>query len=300
VYSKSEAFAEGVPHELYNCGNPRVCKTDKTFAKILQMTFENAGFPSANFPAVQDFLSQSNLMAKFAISIKKILESATIQVNNGKPSLALYTLEDNRKFLEELKRFNLPAYLEFEKLYEFVFQETARFVAEFPVAFPEEVSKLGLVFSEGTQHPTYILEKGLIEVKFDSRKKIVLLKTRSGQSQILGVEAGKVADFVLLTLKRLLDRKIEIAEMRTRLQETFQVVRDKNGPSGMDHIKILEYLKTYQKIYNCLADEAIMDLSKTYKSIEILKLDYIKNHEQGILLYGFEANGYFGFMRLEE
>lgn len=264
------------------------------------MTFENAVFPITNFQAFQDFLSQSNSMAKYANSLKKVLESATMQVNEGTPSLALYTLEDNRKFLEELKEFSLPAYLEFEKLYEFVFLETAKFIAEFPITFPDEISKHGLVFSEGTQHPTYLLEKGLIELKFDSRKKIVVLKTRSGQSQILGVEARKVADFILATLKRLLDRKIETAEMRTRLQKTFQIVREKNGPSGTDHIKILEYLRTYQKIYNCLADEAIMDLSNTYRTIEILKLDYVKNHEQGILLYGFEANGYFGFMRLEE
>lgn len=263
------------------------------------MTFEDSSVPNANFDAVQNFLNQCNEMAKFAISIKKILETCKTHIESGKPSLALYTLAENHNFLEELRRLNESAYLEFKKLYDFVSRETNQLIEQFPVAFPEEVSKLGLEFSEGTQHPNYQFHKGMIEVKFDLRMKIVHMKTRNGQSQILGVEASKIAESVLVTTKRLLNRSIESAELRARLTETFQAVRSKSGDTGMDHIKILEYLKVYQKMHNCLADEAIMDLSNCYKTIEILKLDYARNHEQGILLYGFEANGYFGFMRLE-
>ena len=48
------------------------------------------------------------------------------------------------------------------------------------------VESIGIVFCEGTLHPRYIMDRGFIEVRLNTRRHCVILQTRGGREQAIG------------------------------------------------------------------------------------------------------------------
>lgn len=248
--------------------------------------------------AAENFVAYSNFIGKLGNSIKRIEESVQKNLSSGSPSGALLVIQQHMEVLGVLSKHDKLAVDEI-----FGFRDQLRIIVdksadEFPAGFPNAIESLGINFCEGSIHPTYILDKGFMEVRFNSRELYVQIITRGGREQIFGIEIATVVKAIQDNLERLHNRQIGTSELRDRIYKTFQDTKS-NQKEDLGYVKIRDFIKVYQKNYKCLVDESIIDLSNAYKQFEALKLDYIRDHEQGLQLYGFEDHGFYGFMRLE-
>jgi hypothetical protein len=64
-------------------------------------------------------------------------------------------------------------------------------------------------------------------------------------------------------------------------------------------VRLKDFVKAYQKNHQTAVDETLIDISKAKKNSTEITLDFIRDHEDGYQLYGFEEHGYYGFLRLE-
>jgi hypothetical protein len=249
--------------------------------------------------ATNSFTQNAIRVGKIGNALKRLQDSIANQLSIGSPSGALLVIVENQELLSDLRTENEEVFFEFESLRTSLTQIATASAADFPARFPRIAETLGLVFCEGTLHPKYLLDRGFIEVRLNARRLCVQFQTRGGREQAIGLEPEVVLDAIQKTLQRLHARTIAPAELLTRVKNTFEQTSRQSGHLGSDQVMLRDFLKNYQKNYKCLPDESIIDLSLAKQQFAEIKLDYIRDHEQGFLLYGFEENGYFGFIRIE-
>jgi hypothetical protein len=249
--------------------------------------------------ATNSFTQNAIRVGKIGNALKRLQDSIANQLSIGSPSGALLVIVENQELLSDLRTENEEVFFEFESLRTSLTQIATASAADFPARFPRIAETLGLVFCEGTLHPKYLLDRGFIEVRLNSRRLCVQFQTRGGREQAIGLEPEVVLDAIQKTLQRLHARTIAPAELLTRVKNTFEQTSRQSGQLGSDQVMLRDFLKNYQKNYKCLPDESIIDLSLAKQQFAEINLDYIRDHEQGFLLYGFEENGYFGFIRIE-
>ena len=249
--------------------------------------------------ATNSFTQNAIRVGKIGNALKRLQDSIANQLSIGSPSGALLVIVENQELLSDLRTENEEVFFEFESLRTSLTQIATASAADFPARFPRIAETLGLVFCEGTLHPKYLLDRGFIEVRLNARRLCVQFQTRGGREQAIGLEPEVVLDAIQKTLQRLHARTIAPAELLTRVKNTFEQTSRQSGQLGSDQVMLRDFLKNYQKNYKCLPDESIIDLSLAKQQFAEINLDYIRDHEQGFLLYGFEENGYFGFIRIE-
>jgi hypothetical protein len=253
------------------------------------------GTPNVVMNATNAFTQNSIRIGKIGNALKRLQDSIINQLSIGSPSGALLTIVDNQDLLNDLRIENADAFLEIESLRsELILLATAS-EAEFLIRFPKMAESIGIVFCEGTLHPRYIMDRGFIEVRLNTRRLCVILQTRGGREQALGLEPEVVLDAIQQTLERLHSRSVPPSELLKRIKNTFEQSRQ----SKSDGVTLREFLKNYQKNYRCLPDESIIDLSLANQQFAEIRLDFIRDHEEGFLLYGSEGSGYFGSIRIE-
>jgi hypothetical protein len=255
--------------------------------------------PNVMMNATNAFTQNAIRIGKIGNAVKRLQDLIMNQLSIGSPSGALLAIVENQDLLNDLKIENVDVFLEIESLRsELILLATAS-EAEFLIRFPKMVESIGIVFCEGTLHPRYIMDRGFIEVRLNTRRHCVILQTRGGREQAIGLEPEVVLDAIQKTLERLHSRSVSPSELMNRIKNTYEQTSEQSRQSRSDKVTIREFLKNYQKNYKCLPDESIVDLSLAKQQFAEITLDYIRDHEEGFLLYGFEGNGYFGSIRIE-
>ena len=247
-----------------------------------------------------NFLAYSKRLGNLGSSLKNMRESMTDLLNSESSSGALYILDQHRESITELERFDKEAFSELLILREKLLASATESAMAFPVEFPKRIEALGIEFCEGTLHPLYLFDERFIELRFNAKSLTSQIKIRGGRELIVGIEVTTVVNAIQGHLARLHGRKLEMDELMNRVSNVFRSIQLGSKNIDSTSIKIKDFMKAYQKAYKCPIDEAIIDLSAAYRQFSNIKLDYIKDHEQGYLLYGFEERGYFGFMTLED
>ena len=255
--------------------------------------------PNVMMNETNTFTQNAIRIGKIGNAVKRLQDLVMNQLDIGSPSGALLAIVENQDLLDDLRIENAAVFLEIESLRSELIQSATLSAAEFSIRFPVMAENLGIVFCEGTLHPRYFLDKGFIEVRLDARRLCAVLRTRGGREQVLGLEPEVVLNTIQKTLERLHSRTVPPSELLERIKATFSQTSGQSRQFRSDHVTIRDFLKNYQKNYKCLPDESIVDLSLAKQQFAEITLDYIRDHEEGFLLYGFEGNGYFGSIRIE-
>lgn len=250
--------------------------------------------------SLDSFLIFSKKLGILGSSLKSMRDSIAVLTNSGSSSGALYVFNQNKESIAELERFDKDAYSELLGLREMLLESATESALAFPIEFPREIESLGIEICEGSLHPLYLFDRRFIEVRFNAKGLCTHIKTRGGREQIIGVEAAIVTSEIKGHIARLHNRNLDSNELRRRVLEIFRSVQLGDERKDSNSIRIKDFIKSYQKVYKCPIDEAIIDLSDAYKQFSNIKLDFTKDYEQGFLLYGFEERGYFGFISVED
>ena len=162
--------------------------------------------PNVMMNATNAFTQNAIRIGKIGNAVKRLQDLIMNQLNIGSPSGALLAIVENQDLLNDLKIENVDVFLEIESLRsELILLATAS-EAEFLIRFPKMVESIGIVFCEGTLHPRYIMDRGFIEVRLNTRRHCVILQTRGGREQAIGLEPEVVLDAIQKTLERLHSR----------------------------------------------------------------------------------------------
>jgi hypothetical protein len=200
--------------------------------------------------------------------------------------------------MEELSEINRKSYEELIELKNNLENESKEIAARFEREFPALAESSGIVFCQGTVHPTYFIDRSFIELKANVRNMYCVLKTRGGKEFKLGIEPIVVLREIDFHLRRLHNRELSSLELRDRVSKTYDELISKDKTLN-GSVRIKDFVKLYQKTYKTPLDETLIDLSNANREIPELKFDYIRDHQDGFQLYGLEENGYFGFLRFE-
>jgi hypothetical protein len=255
--------------------------------------------PNVMVNATNEFTQNAIRIGKIGNAVKRLQDLIMNQLSIGSPSGALLAIVDSQDLLNDLSIENADAFLEIESLRSELILLAKASEAEFLIRFPKMAESIGIVFCEGTLHPKYIMDRGFIEVRLNTRRLCVILQTRGGREQALGLEPEVVLDAIQQTLERLHSRSVPPSELLKRIKSTFEQTSEQSRQSRSDGVTLREFLKNYQKNYRCLPDESIIDLSLANQQFAEIRLDFIRDHEEGFLLYGSEGSGYFGSIRIE-
>lgn len=249
-------------------------------------------------PHLQDFISESIRIGKIGQATKKLEEELQVCLNAGSPSSGLSLLVELSDLIEEVSQIDRKAYEELNELKLKLEIESKEFAAGFEREFPALAESAGIVFCQGTVHPTYYIDRSFIELKANIRNMSCVLKTRGGKEFKLGIEPKVVLNEINFHLRRLHSRELAPSELRDRVLKIYSELTSQDSTLN-GSVRIKDFVKFYQKAYKTPLDETLIDLSNANREIPELKFDYIRDHQEGFQLYGLEENGYFGFLRIE-
>lgn len=245
-----------------------------------------------------DFIEKCLMFGKIGNATKKLQDQIQNNLNINSPSAARLNLVEQSELLEEIQRLDQATFAELKSLGDYLEGVSREHALKFEREFPDLAISEGIMFCEGTLHPNYFIDRSYLEVRVNVRNMNCIIRTRGGKEHQIGIEPHTVVAAIKFHLNRIHNREISDLELLNRIEKIYSEMTASGTRSG-EGVSIREFVKSYQKIHKCALDETIFDISRAHKRFQQLKLDYVRDHEQGYQLYGFEENGYFGFIRLE-
>lgn len=178
-------------------------------------------------------------------------------------------------------------------------QEMAR---TWPTDFVAALEERSIEPERGSRHPTYTFMDGFLSVHLDERKLAVRLATRNTTPVMLPLDPVAVADEVVTTRERLLGREFDADSFLQGLLAAYEATSDEAGvPSGEEQ-RLPTVLDRYGKDHDRPGDEVLIDLGRLLRQGtpehegRRLRLGHTRRDKDGVLVPGFEAGGYLGFI----
>lgn len=256
--------------------------------------FEDFGMRNA-----EQFINESIAIGRLGAELKKMLEKLKLALDSGSPSEARMILRDHSDLLDHLRMHAAQAWQDLETIQIKIQESSEESARRFEQEFPRIAEESGLTFCQGTMHPVYLFDRSFLELRANLRNQSCILKTRGGREQNIGIEPEIIVKEIKAQLDRLHNRNLTLDQVRSQIIHTYTELNSARKNTGGDGVRLKEFVKAYQKNHRAAVDETIIDLSNAFKNFSELKLDYIRDHEDGYQLYGFEEHGYYGFLRVE-
>jgi len=246
-----------------------------------------------------------NLKARVRESqtIEEFLSKITVAQNNGHPSEALRVIRSGPKVVaviadRERRAGELVAELERTL--------TARVAEDFKDllgSFPSAARDAGLPLDATSRHPKYTLAARLVQVDFDKSRLETRVTTPGGRKSFLGIDVPVVVTHLKSELARLNERPFEPEAFVERLRSAYAAASantDSKGADGGVRLKAVIDEMGADKSFSL--DEFVVDLSKIVQTDGVgsrIRLDHTRDSAQGLLLWGLEDRGYYGYVRVE-
>lgn len=182
-------------------------------------------------------------------------------------------------------------------------QEMAK---SWPSAFVAALDERGLEPDRGSRHPTYTFMDSFLSVHLDERKLAVQLTTRNGAPVVLPLDPVVVAEEVRATRNRLLEREFDADSFLQDLLNAYDATSDDAGAARGEEQRLPEVLERYAKDQDRPRDEVLIDLGRLLKQEtpehdgRRLRLGHTRRDKDGVLIPGFEAGGYLGFIAFRQ
>ena len=157
-----------------------------------------------------------------------------------------------------------------------------------------------------SRHPAYTFEKGFFELTIDQRGTAVLSNPERKSAEFpgdIGAVVAKVKKEHARVFRRAFDGEMFLKKIRVHYRA---VLKREGKPEGSSIVirRIASRITSERKGY--LIDQFILDLSRLaiQGPLEIegkrLELEHTRDSKRGVLLYGFNIQGYVGFVRFRE
>jgi hypothetical protein len=249
--------------------------------------------------SIDEFINECISAGKIGTGLKKLFENTQKALDSGSPSEARMIINEHAPLLERLREMSNQAWMEFLTLQRKIEEQSIESTKKFENEFVRIAEEAGLTFCEGTLHPRYLIDRSFLELQVSMRNQNCILKTRGGREVCIGIEPQIIVKNVKANLERLHNRNLSVEELHVRIRKTYSELISGSTTVASEGVRLKDFVKAYQKNHQTAVDETLIDISKAKKNSTEITLDFIRDHEDGYQLYGFEEHGYYGFLRLE-
>lgn len=170
-------------------------------------------------------------------------------------------------------------------------------LAELERVFGPAARAAGLEPDSGSRHPKYTFFRSFLVVQFDKEKCETRISPRDGRRLTVGVDLPVVIRKLVEEQERLFGRPFDEAAFAQKLRDTCARLL-KGG--GVEPLPLKDVAAAYCADHHSSPDEFNIDLAKLLRSggghSAGFRLDHTREAKQGLLLWGLDDRGYYGYI----
>ncbi|MBX3195842.1 MAG: hypothetical protein KF727_12190 [Microbacteriaceae bacterium] len=236
-------------------------------------------------------------------AIEQFLSKVTTAQSEGQVSEALRVLRSGSKVVAKIAIRENQAGEQVRGLERALTAQVEDNFQELVRSFPQAARDAGLALDASSRHPKYTLNERLVQVDFDKSRLEARVTTPGGRRASLGIDISVVIPYLTAVVARLAERPFDPQAFAARLEVACSIAAKASDSSGTEgSVPLKSVIDVLGDDKSFAIDEFVVDLAKLVRTSGLgsrIRLDHTRDASAGVLLWGLEDRGYYGYIRVE-